>query len=243
MSDPGAVKLSLNLIRRVAPKQPRRRAQLRSKEGKLLTPAEEAQELKKFWESVHGERGTPLCPQQAQRYHIMQDEIAKALQGLQGSKTAPPHCAPHVFWKIASEPIADYVEAQVFSRWRSQHVDIPHDWSAAWLVFLQKVGKPHDNPASLRPIALLEPMGKAVSGVLKTHLEPYLVCKTRHLPLFGYLAQRSPQQALSILYDHCERVRSAASAQKRSWYALRAGHVRSTCAGGLQVSVDFFPGF
>ena len=232
-----------DLIRRVAPKQVRRRAQLRSKEGRLLTPAEEALALRKFWASVNGAPGEALCPAQAQRYNITKDEVVKALQGLQGSKTAPPHCAPHVFWQIAAEPIASYMEAAVFSQWSSCQVTIPDDWSAAWLVFLQKVGKPHDDPTSLRPIALLEPMGKAISGVLKTHLEPFLQNKTRHLPLFGYLARRSPQQALSIVYDHCERVRCAAGAQKRSWYALRAGQERSKCAGGLQISIDFSQAF
>ena len=86
-------------------------------------------------------------------------------------------------------------------------------------------------------------MGKAVSGVLKRHLEPYLLKATESLPLFGYLANRSPQQALTLVYAHCDRVRAAAKAQRRSWYALREGQKRSACAGGLQVSVDFSQAF
>eukprot|EP00439_Symbiodinium_sp_Y106_P006662 s8011_g1.t1 len=104
-------------------------------------------------------------------------------------------------------------------------------------------GKANNDPSALRPIALLDPMGKAVSGVLKRHLEPYLLKATESLPLFGYLANRSPQQALTLVYAHCDRVRAAAKAQRRSWYALREGQKRSACAGGLQVSVDFSQAF
>ncbi|CAE7040475.1 pol [Symbiodinium sp. CCMP2592] len=43
-----------DLLRRHAPKQARRRAQLRDVSGKLMTPAEEAQVLLTFWQSVNG---------------------------------------------------------------------------------------------------------------------------------------------------------------------------------------------
>ncbi|CAE7541241.1 pol [Symbiodinium sp. CCMP2592] len=213
----GCSQALFDLIRRVAPKQARKRAQLRSKEGKLLTPAD-------FRRSVNGAPGTLLRSGQASSYNVLQQDIEKALRDLQASKAAPPHCAPHAFWKLASSP--------VFSGWREDHAWVPDDWSAAWLVFLHKVGKANDDPASLRPIALLDPMGKAVSGVLKRHLEPYLLKATAKLPLYGYLANRSPQQALTMVYEHCD-----------SWYELRAGQKRSSCAGGLQVSVDLSQAF
>ncbi|CAE7196500.1 pol [Symbiodinium sp. CCMP2592] len=239
----GCSQALFDLIRRVAPKQARKRAQLRSKEGKLLTPAEEARALQDFWRSVNGAPGSLLRSGQASSYNVLQQDIEQALRDLQASKAAPPHCAPHAFWKLASSPVAEFMEDKVFSSWREDHAWVPDDWSAAWLVFLHKVGKANDDPASLRPIALLDPMGKAVSGVLKRHLEPYLLKATATLPLYGYLANRSPQQALTVVYEHCDRVRTAARAQTRSWYELRAGQKRSSCAGGLQVSVDFSQAF
>ncbi|CAE7357226.1 unnamed protein product [Symbiodinium sp. CCMP2592] len=239
----GCSQALFDLVRRVAPKQARKRSQLRSKEGKLLTPAEEARALQDFWRSVNGAPGSLLRSGQASSYTVLQQDIEQALRDLQASKAAPPHCAPHAFWKLASSPVAEFMEDKVFSSWREDHAWVPDDWSAAWLVFLHKVGKANDDPASLRPIALLDPMGKAVSGVLKRHLEPYLLKATATLPLYGYLANRSPQQALTVVYEHCDRVRTAARAQTRSWYELRAGQKRSSCAGGLQVSVDFSQAF
>ena len=192
---------------------------------------------------MNGAPGTTLCRGTASSYNILQVDIEQALQELQIKNAAPPHCAPHAFWKLASSPIAAFMEQQVFREWRETQAWVPDDWSAAWLVFIQKVGKANNDPSALRPIALLDPMGKAVSGVLKRHLEPYLLKATESLPLFGYLANRSPQQALTLVYAHCHRVHAAAKAQLRSWYALREGQKRSACAGGLQVSVDFSQAF
>ena len=239
----GCSQALFDLIRKVAPKQPRKRAQLRSRDGKLLTPAEEARTLQEFWKSVNGAPGSQLRDGEASKYNINQEDIEEALNNLQVAKAAPPHCAPHALWKLASTPIAVFMESKVFVAWRENQAKVPQDWASAWLVFLQKTGKANDDPASLRPIALLDPMGKAVCGVLKKHLEPHLLKATERLPLFGYLAHRSPQHALAVVYAHCERVRNAARAQRRSWYALREGQQRSSCAGGLQVSVDFSQAF
>ena len=239
----GCSQALFDLIRKVAPKQPRKRAQLRSRDGKLLTPAEEARTLQEFWKSVNGAPGSQLRDGEASKYNINQEDVEEALNNLQVTKAAPPHCAPHALWKLASSPIAAFMEHKVFVAWRENQTQVPQDWASAWLVFLQKTGKTNDDPASLRPIALLDPMGKAVCGILKKHLEPHLLKATERLPLFGYLAHRSPQHALAVVYAHCERVRNAARAQRRSWYALREGQQRSSCAGGLQVSVDFSQAF
>ena len=50
----GCSQALFDLVRKVAPKHARKRAQLRSRDGKLLTPAEEAKALQEFWKSVNG---------------------------------------------------------------------------------------------------------------------------------------------------------------------------------------------
>ena len=102
-----------DLLRKMSPKQARRRAQLRTKEGLLMEPGAEAQALCEFWRAVNsGERENedPALT----GYNLARDEIAEAIRGLQANKSAPQHCAPHVFWKLAAEPIADYMEEQIF---------------------------------------------------------------------------------------------------------------------------------
>ena len=82
-----------------------------------------------------------------------------------------------------------------------------------------------------------------MSGLIKERLFPYLEPHTRHQNMFGYLPCRSPQQALSIVFEHCSQVREKAKAQGRSLYELRAGIPRRGCVGGLQVSADFSQAF
>ena len=231
-----------DLLRKIAPKQARRRAQLRTKEGALMTPGAEAEALCDFWKAVNGSENESNITIMT-GYNFAGEEIAEAIRGLQANKSAPQHCAPHVFWKLAAEPIADYMEDQVFGKWRRGRAEVPGDWAAAWLVFLNKPGKTSTDPSCLRPITLLDPMGKAVCGVLKTHLVPYLMDKATYLPLFGYIQQRSPQQALELVFAHCAEARDLAKAQTRSLYELRSGKVRSQCAGGLQISIDFSQAF
>ncbi|CAE7560197.1 pol [Symbiodinium sp. CCMP2592] len=159
---------------RHAPKQARRRAQLRDVSGKLMTPAEEAQVLLTFWQSVNGGTRPSGDEPNSYTFHITCGELRDALRRLQGNKAAPKHCAPHVFWSMASEHIATFMSEQVFHDWQQGGARVPQDWASAWLVFLGKVGKIGDSPAHLRPIALLEPMGKAVAGILKDRLMPFV---------------------------------------------------------------------
>ena len=175
----GCTQAIFDLLRRVAPKQPRKRAQLRTKDGRLMSPAEEAEALCHFWMEVNG--GPP--PRQVMElgsFDISKEEVIEALQQLRANKSAPQHCAPHALWRLAAEPIANYMENCVFGRWREGQSSIPADWAAAWLVFLSKPGKVNSDPKSLRPIALLDPMGKAICGVLKQRLVPFLM---QRLPL------------------------------------------------------------
>ncbi|CAE7739597.1 pol, partial [Symbiodinium sp. CCMP2592] len=227
-----------DLLRRHAPKQARRRAQLRDVRGKLMTPAEEAQVLLTFWQSVNGGTRPSGDEPTSYTFHITCEELRDALQRLQGNKAAPKHCAPHVFWSMASEHIATFMSEQVFHDWQQGGTRVPQDWASAWLVFLGKAGKIGDSPAHLRPIALLEPMGKAVAGILKDRLMPFVQPWTAPQHLHGYLPHRSPLQALCVVFAHCRDVRAAAQAQGRSLYDLRAGHKRGSCAGGLQLSID-----
>ena len=73
------------------------------------------------------------------------------------------------------------------------------------------------------------------------HLVPYLMDKAKFLPLF--IQQRSPQQALELVFAHCAEARDLAKAQTRSLYELRSGKIRSQCAGGLQISIHFSQAF
>ena len=161
-----------DILRRFAPKQPRQRRHLRDKAGRLLDPAEEAKALAEFWQSVNGTATRPTKVHCEQKYTIEWTELATELLHLKASKAAPAHFAPHVFWQLATPHLEQFLGKHVLQAWRTDHVSIDPAWPAAWLVFLKKAGKSGSDPSHLRPISLLEPFGKAMSGVLKKHLCP-----------------------------------------------------------------------
>ena len=126
------------LIKRIAPKQVKKRTQLRAESGRLLEPAEEATELANYWKSVNGSTcghhntfSRQDWPAIGPCMHFSRDEIQGALRALQGSKAAPPHLAPHALWKAAAKPVADFVAEVVGTSWATQGTFIPVEWAAS----------------------------------------------------------------------------------------------------------------
>ena len=173
----GRVDCLFALLRQHAPKQPRVRAQLRSSSGARLTsgallmPQAEARELADYWKGVT-KAASPTCAPQATDFDLDVNEVVGAIQQLPANKAAPAHYAPHALWKIVAEPVGQLLDRSLLQEWREHQADIPADWADAWLTFLQKAHKAGNKPEHLRPIALLDPVGKVVSGILRQQLDP-----------------------------------------------------------------------
>ena len=238
----GRVDCLFALLRRHAPKQPRSRAKLRSSTGALLAPQAEARELAHYWAGVT-KAASPTCAPQAQRYDLDATAVAQALHSLPGHKAAPAHYAPHFLWKVVADPVAQLLDRSLLQEWRAHQVKVPTDWADAWLTFLQKANKAGNKPEHLRPIALLDPVGKAISGILREQRDPYVWPHMEARHQYGFLPLRSTQQALGQVFMHCKQVRASCRAQKRSLYERRAGHHTSGCVGGMQLSIDLTQAF
>ena len=61
------------------------------------------------------------------------------------------------------------------------------EWRDAWLFFLPKPGKANTHPNQLRPISLMEPLGKLVLGLLADQLKTFLGPLFCQEPHFGFL--------------------------------------------------------
>ncbi|CAE7778052.1 unnamed protein product, partial [Symbiodinium sp. KB8] len=209
------------LLRRHAPKQPRKRAQLRSSTGALLMPQAEAKELATYWKEVTT-ADTPTKAPIPLPFDISQEAVQQAIASLPSKKAAPAHYAPHALWTCAASSVAEVLERGLLQAWRQDEASIPDAWADAWLTFLQKPNKAGNSPQHLRPIALLDPVGKAVTGILRqqldTHILPHMV--TQHQ--YGFLPSRSVQQALGRAFMHCRAVRDLCQAQRRSLYEQKA---------------------
>ena len=238
----GRVDCLFALLRQHAPKQPRVRAQLRSSSGALLMPQEEARELADYWKGVTT-AASPTCAPQATDFDLDVNEVVGAIQQLPANKAAPAHYAPHALWKLVAEPVGQLLDRSLLQEWREHQADIPADWADAWLTFLQKAHKAGNKPEHLRPIALLDPVGKAVSGILRQQLDPYIRPHMEERHQYGFLPLRSTQQALGQVFMHCRQVRARCQALKRSLYERRAGQHSAGCAGGMQLSIDLTQAF
>ncbi|OLP75311.1 LINE-1 reverse transcriptase-like [Symbiodinium microadriaticum] len=146
-------------------------------------------------------------------------------------------------WLLQKLCDAFQLERGLLQTWRQEEASIPVAWADAWLTFLQKPHKAGNSPQHLRPIALLDPVGKAVTGILRQQLDarimPHMV--TQHQ--YGYLPSRSVQQALGRAFMHCRAVRDLSQAQRRSLYEQKAGNQTRGCAGGMQLSIDLTQAF
>ena len=64
--------------------------------------------------------------------------------------------------------LAPVLFSQLQTWWSRWPPIIPHSWKDGWLTMIPKVGKSPSKYEHLRPIALQEPLGKAVIGILTT---------------------------------------------------------------------------
>ncbi|CAE7225465.1 unnamed protein product [Symbiodinium sp. CCMP2592] len=230
------------LLRRHVPKQPKARAQLRSSTGAILMPQAEVQALASYWKEVTTAEDPVQAPS-ATTFDLEMDAVQQALASLPSNKAAPAHYAPHALWSCVAEPVSQVLERGLLQEWRSSGAHIPTAWADAWLTFLQKANKAGNKPEHLRPIALLDPVGKAVSGLLRKQLDTYILPHMEARHQYGFLPGRSVQQALGHAFIHCKSVRSLSQAQNRSLYDKFAGHQAKGCAGGMLLSIDLTQAF
>ena len=136
---------------------------------------------------------------------ITEQEIARALTGIKGSKAPGIDGLPTLVWKKTWSAISDIV-GQIFEA-SIQLGYYPRRWKTASIVVMRKDGKPdYTTPDAYRPISLLNTLGKILERVMAKRLS-YYAEKYRLLPdtQFGGRPGRSTEQALLILANSIDR--------------------------------------
>ena len=126
----------------------------------------------------------------------------------------------------------------MLQQWWSQHpIYIPPQWKAAHLTFIHKPGKRPDRLGHLRPLALLEPIGKSILGLITVKFAANVQPLISRWPQLA-LPRRSPFDAIRRVVQHCVKIRHITMQQRRSVHQ-RADNVpcRPVC-GGIQVLLD-----
>ena len=137
--------------------------------------------MQRWFYDLYSDQTDPLATQPFY-WPFSPDELCDGLQHLPLVKALSPEFAPAPFWKTASRPIAEYLDE--FLHTCSQTSSLPQCWSSGTLCFLPKNTKRTQQPGDLRPIALLEPCGKAVMGIFAARLAAEVDPELRRWPQF-----------------------------------------------------------
>ncbi|CAE7453477.1 LINE-1 retrotransposable element ORF2 protein [Symbiodinium microadriaticum] len=230
----------LQVIKRLSPKIPKRRWQLRS-EGQLLGPQAAIEAVSTFWRQIY-QAPALESTETAVQLSVEERDIRDALARLPSGKAVPAHYAPSVLWRLAAGPLAALAHRAITGCW-SAGVSVPAVWQAAWISFLPKSAAIPRSPGDLRPIGLLDPLGKAVLSHLKRLIHPTVARHLREVPQYAYLPLRSTHQAIARVAAHCRKGRSLATAPRPKLVLRHRGLPPRRCSGAIQLSVDLRKAF
>ena len=227
------------LINRYSPAQVRRRVQLRNSHGQIATPIEEAAMLKRFVSDTwHGPATFPVepCPDPGLPFTAAQ--LERALREIPASKAVARPCSPGFIWKSVAPIIAPALFDKLLEWWDTPQPYIPTWFKLGWMVMLPKPLKPPMHPSALRPIALQEPVGKAVVGLLASRALKEAFPDLAQLPSWAYMPFRSTQDALLRVAQHCRSVRTLMASQRSTPFTRSQATSRHKIAGGISIFLD-----
>ena len=227
-------------IRVLAPKQINKRLQLRDDEGNLLSPSDSADFIAEWWQ--HAYEGQEITSStHAPSWTFTTEDLHRSFSTFEVNKAVDMKYAPSVVWRSCARPAAEMLQSQVH-QWLHKR-ELPTEWSTGTIVFTPKAGKPMTHPEFLRPIALIEPTGKAVLGCLSRHLLREAWDALCQLPQFAYLRHRGCAEALLKVRQHCTQVRDQKFHHQYGIRQRAAGLQQVPLLGGLMVCLDLTRAF
>ena len=205
-----------------------------------MSPEQAADALQAwFCQLYHSDE--PPNPARAFEWPFTCTELAHGLAELPLSKALDPRFAPSPFWRCVATSAAELLDP--LCNQRSQSNNLPGVWSQGFLCFLPKAAKKNHHPRDLRPIALLEPSGKTVMGMVSKHLHEQLWPTLQGLPQFAYLPGRGAEEALSRIATFCRAVRHKIETHHYPVHQQAFGLHPGELGGGLLLSLDLSKAF
>ena len=106
-----------------------------------------------------------------------------------------------------------------------------------------KPSKPPTMPKNLRPLALQEPLGKAIMGLLVSRAQAQAFQTMSHWPLWAYMPHRSTMDAIHRAVQHCLEVRGLVMSQRPTPHNRANQAVTYATCGGVQLFLDLEKAF
>ena len=220
-----------------APKQCRKRLQLRSESGDLLSHEAELGQITEYFHKLYqGEGATPARLSRDISFSVA--EIQEAMARLKAGKAMPSGSAPTVLWTMTRSTVVPILHGQFQAYLRAGCSEMPERWVTSEMVLLPKPGKALTSPAQLRPINLLPMQAKLLGAMIAARLQDFAQVYLRDVPQFAYVTGRSLGQAVERVAAHCAHARKLYQDQHGSLRAKREGHRATKVAGGCLLSLD-----
>ena len=232
------------IINRHTPKRPITKARLKTDDGRIadqyMAHALTVQHVQQTWQGA--DTLQPLSDQPPGVPMEVQD-IEQAIMTLHPNKSVAGPYLPAIIWKSAPKELAALIHQLLTRWWSCADPYIPPEWRDAWLFFLPKPGKPCTHPSQLRPISLMERIGKLVLGILTEKLKRFHQDHLCSEPQFGFLPKRSALDAIARVTRHCNLIRTLVAMQRRTFARQRTTKPEHTFCGGLQLLLDLRQAF
>ena len=227
------------IINRHTPKRPLMRARIKTEDGKIadqyMAHRMTLEHVAHTWQGPEDLQPISEC---TPGVPIEIEDIEQAIMQLHPNKSVACPYLPAIIWKSAPHELACLIHQQLVAWWSAPRPIIPQEWRDAWLFFLPKPGKPGTHPRQMRPISLMEPIGKLILGLLTDQLKAFHLQRLCAEPHFGFLPRRSALDAVRRVVTHCTEVRTLIALQRRTIARQIANPPSFTFCGGLQMYLD-----
>ena len=232
------------IIRKFSPKTPLKRVQIRNHQGAIAHPHEEKAMFSQFITDTWGDEAHAICfPAAAPGIPFSESDLAHALQHVPITKAVAKPCLPGIIIRNLSSQLANFVYSLLCQWWTISPPFVPQEWRDSWLHFLAKPGKQPDRPQNLRAIALQEPIGKCIAGLIAQVALDQSFSHLSRWPQYAYLPHRSTSDAINRVVLHCTDVRNLVQAQRNTVFNRAANDPTHHICGGVQLFLDLTKAF
>ena len=138
----------------------------------------------------------------------------RALSTIPSTKAVARPFSPGLIWKTHAGLLAPFLHAALDEWWSPEHAYIPDCWRDSWMLLIPKPSRAPVTPEALRPLALQEPIGKALIGPLASIAQMEASEFFAKLPFWAYIRHRSTHHALNRVVQHCRHGRALVDSQR-----------------------------
>lgn len=232
------------IIQETTQRKPKHRLQLRTATGDLATPVEAQAQVRAYVQTAWA--GTPSWPLPAADppgVPFTRHMLLLALQQIPTAKAVAPGFVPGPIWRELAPQIVDPIMDQLQIWWNISPPFVPPEWRNAWLSLIPKPRKRACHPRDLRPLALQEPVGKSIIGLLGSLARHQILHTLNQWPQMAFLPLRSTQDCIIRVTQHCRLARELVQAHQPSVkHRARQARPPQIC-GGIQLCADITRAF